>query len=185
MTFFLIPLIFGFACNLTSAFTAAFSRRWGDRQGSLVSVLLRDVLGIPVWALGFVLAAHTPSPPVLVSGLLTVMVGWGLILPGGLIIVMALVTIRIRAARPSQKDQLVQTGLYSYVRHPIHCGTLLEFAGLFLLIPTVAMACASALGAIWILAQSRVEEYDLRQRIPEYCDYMKRVPRFLPRVCRK
>lgn len=185
MYLFLIFLVFGFVCNLASAFTAVFCQRWGERQGSLVSVLLRDILGIPVWALGFVLAARTSSPSLFASSLMAVAIGWGLILSGGIIIVMALISIRIRAARPSQKDRLVETGLYSCVRHPIHCGTLLEFAGLLLLIPTVAMACACALGIIWILAQSRVEECDLRQRIPEYSDYMKRVPRFLPRIWRK
>ena len=58
MYLFLLFLILGFFFNLASAFTAAFSRRFGDRCGSLLTVLLRNVLGIPVWTIGFILAAR-------------------------------------------------------------------------------------------------------------------------------
>ena len=55
MYVFLIPLLLGFALNSASAFTAAYSRRWGEWRGQLASVLLRDVLGIPMWVVGLAL----------------------------------------------------------------------------------------------------------------------------------
>jgi|GEM_PF-1872943 len=58
---FLLPLVLGFTSNTASAFTAAFSRRWGEKGGRAASFVLRNVLGIPVWAMGFVLAVRTPS----------------------------------------------------------------------------------------------------------------------------
>lgn len=182
MYLFLVPLVLGFAFNLVSAFTAAFSRRWGERRGSIVTVILRDVLGIPIWAIGFVLAARAPSPILLVSTIVTDIVGWSMIIAGCVIILIALVTIRLRAAMPSTQDVLVQTGMYAYARHPIHTGTCLEFAGLVLLIPTQTVALACAFGIVWILIQTRLEEFDLLQRLPAYREYMRRVPRFLPRV---
>jgi protein-S-isoprenylcysteine O-methyltransferase Ste14 len=185
MYYFLIPLLFGFICNLASAFTTSFSRRWGERRGSYVSVILRDILGIPVWAIGFVLAARHSSPALFPVTMMTTTLGWLSILAGGTIIVIALAAIRSRAARPSIRDDLAQVGIYAHVRHPIHTGTLLEFAGLVLVKPTLPIALASGLGVIWVLFQTRFEEIDLLQRLPSYREYMITVPRFLPRFRRK
>jgi protein-S-isoprenylcysteine O-methyltransferase Ste14 len=181
MYWFLAPLIFGFTCNLASAFTAAFSHRWGEQRGSIITVILRDVLGIPLWTIGFFLAARSPSPLLFTSTLASV-IGWLLVTLGGAIILVALRTIRLPAARPSIKDQLVQTGLYARVRHPIHSGALLEFAGLVLIIPTLPIALASGLGMVWVCLQTWFEEIDLLERLPGYRDYMNTVPRFLPRI---
>jgi hypothetical protein len=63
MFIFLVPLMFGFAANLASAFTTAFSRRWGERRGAVITAVLRDILGIPVWVLGFVKWLICICPP--------------------------------------------------------------------------------------------------------------------------
>ena len=180
MYWFLVPLLSGFICNLGSAFTTAISRRWGKHRGSIITVILRDVLGIPVWTIGFFLAAQSPSPLLFTSTLATVM-GWLLVTLGGGIILVALLTIRLPAARPSIKDQLVQTGIYARVRHPIHTGVLLEFAGLAMINPTLPIALASGMGMEWVFLQTWFEEIDLLERLPGYRDYMNTVPRFLPR----
>jgi protein-S-isoprenylcysteine O-methyltransferase Ste14 len=182
MCLFLLPLLFGFACNLASSFTTVFARRWGARLGGWVGVALRDVLGIPVWTLGFALAVKAPAPWLLVPGLITRWVGWALATAGGVIILLALATLRGRAARPSIHDPLAQTGVYAWVRHPIHAGTLLEFAGLGLLCPTGPVALACGLGVLWVLGQTWLEERDLLQRLPDYRAYRRRVPCFLPRL---
>jgi protein-S-isoprenylcysteine O-methyltransferase Ste14 len=180
--FFLLPLILGFTFNVLSAFTTAFSRKWGDRRGSLVTVLFRDILGIPVWAIGFCLAALTPAPYLFdrTSGIETA--GWCLIAAGGLIIVAALISIRLRSLAPTAKDALASSGMYARVRHPIHSGTILEFLGLLLVRPSATLGLACALGVVWVLVQTMCEERDLLQRIPEYREYMDRVPRFFPRI---
>lgn len=181
MYIFLVPLLLGFAFNLASAFTNAFSRRLGDRRGSALSAILRDILGIPVWAIGFVLAIRAPSPVLVEPTVVTKGLGWFMISVGGLIILVALATIRLRAAAPSTRDALAQTGIYAVVRHPIHTGTLLEFLGLLFLKPMQTTALACLLGLVWVLVQTRLEEIDLLQRVPAYREYMKKVPRFLPR----
>jgi len=181
MYIFLFPLLVGFIFNCASAWTTFYSRRWGERRGSIVTVVLRDILGIPVWAIGFALAARAQSPLIFARTTVTNVAGIFLIVVGSAIIIVALVTIRSKAAAPSLKDGLVKSGAYARVRHPIHSGTFLEFAGLFLLRPIVPVAVACALGTIWIFFQSSLEESDLVQRIPAYREYMKEVPRFLPR----
>jgi hypothetical protein len=56
MYLFLIPLLVGFGLNSASDFTAVYTRWWGERGGRLACLLLRDVFGIPVWAVGLGLA---------------------------------------------------------------------------------------------------------------------------------
>ena len=180
MYYFLIPLMLGFSSNLASAFTTAYSEKWGKQIGTFITILLRDIFGIPVWATGFVLAIKESSGVIYQSTFLTLISGWLLITSGVVLIIIALISIRIKAAAPSTGDTLVKSGIYSIVRHPIHCGTFLEFGGLLILWPSLNVGLAVLIGTIWILFQSRFEERDLISRIPDYKKYMEDVPRFFP-----
>jgi protein-S-isoprenylcysteine O-methyltransferase Ste14 len=182
---FAIPLVIGFASDAASAFTTLYSEKWGKARGTLLTIVLRNITGIPVWVTGFVLAIHESEGFLFKISLLTRTTGWLLILTGALIIVTALVRIRLKSAAPSTGDTLVNKGIYSIIRHPIHSGTFLEFTGLFILQPSFQTGLAAVLGCIWIFIQTRFEEQDLIQRIPEYRDYLKQVPRFLPSLFRK
>ena len=182
MFYFLLPLSIGFVCNLGSAFTAVFSQRWGERRGSMISVLLRNILGIPVWAIGFFLAVLTSSPKLFTPTLVTTLLGWLLIVIGGVIILTALFTIRFRSIKPSIQDSLAESGIYARVRHPIHTGTLLEFIGLVIVIPTLTVAVACGVGVAWVFVQTWFEEVDLLQRMENYREYKNAVPRFFPRI---
>jgi protein-S-isoprenylcysteine O-methyltransferase Ste14 len=180
MFIFLIPLLIGFVLNIASAFTAAYSSMWGDRRGQQVCFILRNILGMPLWVAGLVIAMWRPSALLFRYSLLTDVLGWLCMACGVLIIMVALVSLSKRAFSPSIKDTLVADGLYAYVRHPLYWGVILEFLGLALISPTQTVVLASALGIVWMIVQAVLEEHDLLQRIPEYQDYMQRVPRFIP-----
>jgi methanethiol S-methyltransferase len=180
MYLFLIPLLVGFISNLASAFTTTYSDKWGIKTGTFVTIILRDVLGIPVWAFGFVMTIREPSVFLYRSSFLSQLAGWLIISAGCAIIIIALVSLKIKAAAPSIKDKLIKTGIYSRVRHPIHAGTAMEFAGLLILWPSLKVAIAVVLGFIWIILQSGLEEKDLIRRMPAYREYMSKVPGFFP-----
>ena len=182
MLLFLVPLVVGFALDAASAFTTAFSHRWGERRGRQITFVLRNVLGIPLWVLGLGLSVRTRSPAVFSPTPAGEVLGWLLLAGGSAVQVLALFALRWRAAAPSTRDALVEHGPYAHIRHPIYAGLLLEFAGLVLVRPTQAVALAGAIGAGWVHLQARCEETDLFQRLPVYREYMKRVPRFLPRI---
>jgi protein-S-isoprenylcysteine O-methyltransferase Ste14 len=184
MVTFLIPLLIGFTCNLASAFTSVYSKKWGERKGTLATALLRNVFGIPVWGLGFAFAAATKSSNIFTPTMISAAAGWLLIAAGAAVIVIALATIRRRAAAPTTRDSLAETGIYKHIRHPIHTGTILELLGILLVRPSWPLALACALGLGWVLLQTRFEEWDLLRRIPGYREYMDRVPRFIPRAKR-
>lgn len=182
MFLFLIPLLFGFACDLASAFTGFYSRRLGDEWGTALSLGLRGVLGLPVWALGFALAMRAPSASVFAPTPLTRLISWALISAGGALIGAGLIPLGHRMFLPSAHDRLVETGLYGLIRHPMDSGAGLIFAGLFFLAPRWTVVLACGLGFGWLVLQTRFEEMDLLARLPAYRDYMGRVPGLIPRL---
>jgi protein-S-isoprenylcysteine O-methyltransferase Ste14 len=181
MYVFLVPLMAGFTLNCASAFTTAFSRRFGSRNSQIICFILRMVIAMPLWFLGLVMAMRYEAQVLFNSSPLLEGFAWLLIFAGCAVIAWALAGIGVRAALPSIDDRLVASGAYALVRHPIYSGMFLVFAGLFLLRPILPVGLACALGWGWLVLQARMEEIDLIERIPGYQDYMGRVPRFLPR----
>ncbi|GBG14784.1 membrane protein [Novimethylophilus kurashikiensis] len=177
---FLIPLLSGFILAGASAFTATWSRRWGMHGGRLVTNLLRNVLGIPLFMIGLVLAWRAEPTLQFPMGILSEVFGWFLIAAGSIPIIVGHWQLGMRTHLPSADDALMDRGLYSHVRHPIYAGAFLVFAGLAFVHPTNPWIIASVLSLVFFGAQARMEEIDLLQRMPEYQTYMERVPRFLP-----
>jgi protein-S-isoprenylcysteine O-methyltransferase Ste14 len=175
-------ILAGFALAGASAFTAAYSRWWGERGGRLVTAALRNLLGIPLFIAGYAFAWLAPSPFLLSPGETLRDIGIALIVLGLVPVMWAHMELGPRAHMPSVKDTIVRHGLYARVRHPVYAGGFLIIAGLALLRPTQALVSACALGLIGFVVQARLEEKDLLQRMPDYREYMKRVPRFIPRL---
>lgn len=184
MYWFLIPLLLSFACNISSASTAFYSRSLGQRGGQLASAVLRNVFGLPLLGVAFVLAARAPAPRLILESVGVGVAGWLFILGGAALILWAVFSLRARSAAPSMGDTLVRHGPFAVVRHPLYGGVFLELDGAALLRPTWPMLVCCLLTAGWLLVQARAEEQDLLQRIPGYRDYMRQVPRFLPRLRR-
>ena len=184
MFLFLIPLLIGFTFNSASAFTSYTSRLLGERGGRIFCVVLRDALGIPVWAIGYASAVRAPSNYLFSPTCFSSVLGWLFILAGASIIIAGFVSIRGRALAPSVQDTLVRQGIYATLRHPLYSGMILELTGLFLCIPTLSVLVACVLGVAWVMIQARLEEMDLVQRMPAYREYMQQVPRFVPKFNR-
>lgn len=177
-------IIIGFVLVGASAFTSAYSRWWGEKGGRRATIILRNFLGIPVWVTGFVLAWLEPSTLLFKPNIRSKLIGLFLIISGSIPFIRGHIELGWRTHMPSVKDTLVQQGLYAYVRHPIYTGGFAILAGLALIKPTSAFVPACILGVIWLIVQARLEEIDLLQRMQDYKDYMRRVPRFLPRLWR-
>lgn len=177
-------IITGFALVGASAFTSAYSRRWGEKGGQWATIILRNLIGIPLWVTGFVLAWLEPSPFLFNPNMMFKLIGLLLIILGTVPFIWGHVELGWRTHMPSVKDSLVRHGLYAYVRHPIYAGGFVLLAGLAVIRPTSGFVLACILGFIWLIVQARLEEIDLLQRMPDYKDYMKQVPRFLPRLRR-
>jgi protein-S-isoprenylcysteine O-methyltransferase Ste14 len=177
-----LALFLGFALNAASTWTTSFATRFGSRRGQVLTILLRDVLGIPLWVVGLAGVISAPSPDVVPSTPCMRLAAWCLVGTGSAVIAWALLHIRCRAVAPVMTDELETDGPYAVVRHPIYTGVILQMLGIVLLWPTVPVGLACLLSLTWLGVQAWLEERDLTRRRREYGDYARRVPRFFPRM---
>lgn len=184
MFLFLIPLTAGLAFVGASAFTAGYSRWLGERGGQLITAVLRNILGIPLGLMGGFWAWAIPAPWAFPPHPVFTVLGWALTFGGVILFMIGHRDIGKPSGLPSVRDNLVRHGLYAYVRHPIYAGSLVMLPGLVLIRPSITVLVASAVAFAWLLVQARLEEIDLLQRLPEYREYMREVPRFIPRLRR-
>ncbi|GAB4459201.1 MAG: hypothetical protein Kow0070_13920 [Anaerolineales bacterium] len=81
--------------------------------------------------------------------------------------------------------QIIDTGPYKLMRHPVITSFFGIAAGLFLINPALP-TLAALLYTIWDFTRAARQEEDLLTRtLPGYADYARRTPRFLPRLPRK
>src|SRR5262245_12220798 len=107
---FIMLLLLGFALAAASAFTAAYSRLWGERGGQCATVLLRNVLGIPLWFLGFGLAWIRPASFLLAPRPLTQALGGLLIVSGAVPALWGHLQLGWRTHMPSMSDNWYAMG---------------------------------------------------------------------------
>ena len=84
--------------------------------------------------------------------------------------------------RPRPDGQLVTTGIYSRVRHPIYAGMMLAGIGWSAITRSFAAFVVALLLAALLDAKARREEAWLVERYPAYEEYRHRSKRFVPRV---
>jgi protein-S-isoprenylcysteine O-methyltransferase len=80
------------------------------------------------------------------------------------------------------EHQVVNTGPYALVRHPVITSFFGIATGLLLLNPALT-TLATLLYTIWDFTRAAKQEEDLlSQTLPGYADYARQTPRFLPRL---
>ena len=78
--------------------------------------------------------------------------------------------------------QVVETGPYKLMRHPVITSFFGIATGLFLINPAPT-TLAALLYTIWDFTRAAQQEEDLLTKtLPGYADYARRTPRFLPRL---
>jgi len=83
---------------------------------------------------------------------------------------------------PGEKTQLVFTGPYAYVRHPIYALSSLLMLASMLAVPTPAMLIIGVIHLIFLQWEARREErYLVGAHGDDYAQYLRRVGRFVPR----
>ena len=83
--------------------------------------------------------------------------------------------------KKEKKPELVFSGMYKYVRHPLYFATILLILGLFLLVPTQKMLLVLLISYSYILIGFRLEERKLVAVFgDEYQAYQKKVKALIP-----
>lgn len=84
--------------------------------------------------------------------------------------------------KPMAQGQLVQSGIYGLMRHPLYTAVLCAAMGWALVWQScISLTFAVALG-LFFNAKARREERWLRAQYPDYVEYEQRVRRFIPRI---
>lgn len=114
-------------------------------------------------------------------------IGLGMIAAAFVIIMLALREFAIRnrtipniVPTPTHAAALVESGVYSRVRHPIYSSVLLGSVGVALVHGHFALMLIALALIILFTFKSRYEETLLRAVYPQYDTYMTRTGRFLP-----
>jgi protein-S-isoprenylcysteine O-methyltransferase Ste14 len=80
-----------------------------------------------------------------------------------------------RTVEVDEGQQVVSTGLYGVVRHPMYAATLLMFLPLPLILGSFWGLCAFALYPVILVIRIRNEESVLREQLDGYADYLTKV----------
>lgn len=149
-----------------------------DRK-ALILVVIQFVLA------GVLLAAFLIFP--MIHSPILRALGYGLIIAGLLLIYLAIRThgqtnnsLPNVAPTPHDTAQLVHTGIYAQIRHPIYSGVLLASLGAALVHGHVVGLAIWAVLVAFFTYKSMYEERLLQQRYPDYVDYKKYTGRFAP-----
>jgi len=107
---------------------------------------------------------------------------WRSIAVGTVLIVPGLLIRAAASGHVRKNEALATTGPYAYTRNPLYLGSLLIGIGFALAARSwwVGGVLVVMFSAIY-LPVIRGEERFLREKFPEFEDYMRRVPRMLPR----
>ncbi|GAB4338018.1 MAG: isoprenylcysteine carboxylmethyltransferase family protein [Leptolyngbyaceae cyanobacterium] len=81
---------------------------------------------------------------------------------------------------PREDGQLVQSGVYSLVRHPIYSGVIFVAIAWALYLFSLSHLVGACVLFLFFDAKARREEIWLAQTYPDYGDYRQRVKKFLP-----
>ncbi|GAT62907.1 methyltransferase family protein [Paludibacter jiangxiensis] len=82
-----------------------------------------------------------------------------------------------------ETTELVESGIYKYIRHPMYCSLLLLTWGIFLKNPLTDALLASLTASIFLFFTSVFDEKECLSFFGEkYRDYMKRTKRFIPYI---
>ena len=109
--------------------------------------------------------------------------GYGIFILGIIIALIAAINLGKNLTplpRPKDNAELVQAGLYRWVRHPIYFGVIVLSLGWGLIQQSTLVWLYVVIIAIFFDIKSRKEERWLVERFPAYADYQGRVRKLIP-----
>ncbi len=103
---------------------------------------------------------------------------------GGMIGVLAIFTMRLNNLRvqpiPKPNAELITSGIYNYIRHPMYSSVLLLMLPFILHSIETKSLLLYCLLVITLIVKLRYEERLLIQKFVSYSEYMKRTYRLIP-----
>jgi len=146
-------------------------------------VLIQGVLLVAVVAAGWSLGVDGSGPLRLAATAVGIV-----LITGGIVLafrgVVDLDGALTPLPRPRDGAELVETGVYALVRHPIYSGLILAAFGWATVQVSIVGGALAVVLAAFLRVKSAREEAWLEQRFPAYAAYRARTPRLIPRLGR-
>jgi protein-S-isoprenylcysteine O-methyltransferase Ste14 len=141
-------------------------------------VLIQGMLLVVVAAAGWSLGPDWSGPLRLAALVGIVLIAGGLVLAfRGVVDLDGALT---PLPRPRDGAELVETGAYAFVRHPIYSGLILAAFGWAIVQASIVTVALAVVLAAFLRVKSAREEAWLEQRFPAYAAYRARTPRLIP-----
>ena len=109
--------------------------------------------------------------------------GYGIFILGTVIALIAAINLGKNLTplpRPKENAELIQRGLYRFVRHPIYFGVIVLSLGWGLIQQSALVWLYVLIIAIFFDIKSRKEEQGLVERVFAYAEYQGRVRKLIP-----
>jgi protein-S-isoprenylcysteine O-methyltransferase Ste14 len=81
---------------------------------------------------------------------------------------------------PKEQGELIQSGVYGLIRHPLYGGLTLAAFSWALIQLSLSHLLAAVVLLLFFNAKASQEEIWLSQKYPEYADYQQRVKKLIP-----
>jgi protein-S-isoprenylcysteine O-methyltransferase Ste14 len=111
-------------------------------------------------------------------------ISWILLVTSLVPVIWGIVLLR-KAGKPKDAfeatTQLVQRGIYRFIRHPLYASLLYLAWGIFFKSPGLLDGCLAIITSAFLYATARADENECLVKFgKEYAGYMKRTKRFIP-----
>jgi hypothetical protein len=179
---FALTLVAGVLAGASAILLRRASAAYGQWLAS-IAILLQAAATLAFgwsfyWAWTIVRPSENAGFPILAA------LGWFLVLGGGALTLRAFSVRGVGALRSWAAVKVENRAPYRHIRRPIAVGVFLVLLGATLIVDTVpAYACLIAT-AMLVHGLLELGDWELKLRLPESRDYIRRTPRYFPRLRR-
>lgn len=180
----LIRYVFLFFFNLLIAYFLFMTKSGTKVYPNRYSEVLVPILAT-FWFFSYSLVEMIPyniNQLFVPSSLLNFMIPLGVLvnLIGHSLAIAGVLSLRQSFGIVTKVNEIVTTGLYGLVRHPIYFGYLVMTVGFILMTPRVIHGIVYAMAVLLQIWRAKIEESKLAASSDQYKIYMKKVPFLVP-----
>ena len=119
-------------------------------------------------------------------------ISWVLLLIGGYFVIAGVIKMKTKGKQTKERDEkalykfertteLIDTGIFKYIRHPLYSSLIFLTWGIFFKNPTILLLVVSILSSMFFVITAILDEKEcIAYFVDQYRDYMKRSKRFIP-----
>jgi protein-S-isoprenylcysteine O-methyltransferase Ste14 len=180
---FFLPLLAAALAQVSAVFLRRASIVFGSIPWDLSLILSACSIGASVWSMvwSWTLGHSAWGSAYILLRIL----GWLLALGGAL---MAVEAVRVRGLSPLRawpQAKIETRPPYLWIKRPLEVGLILIVLGATLIVHRMAGLVCFGSWLVGNLLLLELAEWELRTRLPEARGYLKRTPRYLPRLIRR